>query len=174
MDILAKQKFTNVLIIALVIINIGCLSFIWFNKPGSSIALPPPDRKNVDRFLDKELGLNSDQENKFNEFRREHFETTIKFQNKIGRFKREILAESFNQKPDMQKIAIMTDSIGSLQKGYETFLSEHFQKLASVCTPEQREKLKDIFLSSFEPKRRPGIQPPPGRGMRRRPLVPPR
>ncbi len=166
MDILAKQKVTNILIIILVVINIGCLSFIWFREANHPKLPPPhPDRQNVNRFLDKELDLNTDQEKKFDEFRKEHFETTRKFEDKIGVYKKEILSESFNQKPDMQKINALTDSLSSAQKGYEMFLSEHFQKLASVCTPEQREKLKGIFLSSFGPKdRRP--MPPPGGEMR--------
>ena len=165
MDILAKQKLTNILIIVLVIINLGCLSFIWFREVNHPEISPPhPNRENINRFLDQQLNLNADQEKKFDEFRKEHFETTRKFEDKIAKYRREILSESFNQKPDMQKINALADSIGSAQKEYETFLSEHFQKLTSVCTPEQREKLKDIFLSSFGPKERKPM-PPSGREM---------
>ena len=171
MDILAKQKLTNILIIVLVIINLGCLSFIWFREVNHS-KIPPPhlDRENVNHFLDQQLNLNTDQEKKFEKFRQEHFETSRKYEDKIAKYRRGILTESFNQKPDMQKIYTLSDSIGLVQKEYEMFLSEHFQKLASVCTPEQREKLKDIFLPSFGLKERlpmlpPGkeIQPPPPR-----------
>ena len=170
MDILAKQKLTNILIIVLVVINLGCLSFIWFREVNHPKMPPPhPDRKNVNRFLDQQLNLNADQEKKFDEFRKEHFETTRKFENKIAEFRRGILSESFNQKPDVQKINALADSIGSAQKEYETFLSGHFQKVASVCTPEQREKLKDIFLSSFRPKDRLPMPPPGGE---RRPSPP--
>ncbi len=163
MDILAKQKFTNILIIILVIINIGSLSFIWFrefNRP--KLPPPSPGRENVNRFLDNELNLSQEQKQKFKDIRREHFETTRKFEDKVSEYKREVLSESFNQKPDKQKITVLIDSIGSAQKAYELFLSEHFQKLASICTPGQRDKLKDIFLNSFRPKDRPPL-PPPGR-----------
>ena len=100
MDIFTKQKFTNILIIVLVIVNIGSLTFIWFRESNHpKMPLPPPDSENVNRFLDKELELNADQEKKFNVYRKEHAETTRKFQDKTGRFRREILAESFNEKP---------------------------------------------------------------------------
>ncbi len=168
MDILAKQKLTNILIVILVVINIASLSFIWFrelNHPQLPSPPTPPNRENVNRFLDRELDLNADQEKKFDEIRKEHFEATRKFEDKIAEFKKEILSESFNQNPDMQKITSLADSICSAQKSYEMFLSGHFQKLSSICKPGQREKLKDIFFSSFSPKE-PPMPPPPRRNMR--------
>jgi hypothetical protein len=167
MDILKKQKLTNILIIVLVVINIASLSFIWFRELNHPQLPPPPaspNRENVNRFLDRELDLNAVQEKKFGEIRKEHFEATRLFENKISGFKKQLLSESFNQSPDMQKISVLTDSIGSAQKSYEMFLSGHFQKLAAICTPDQRVKLKIIFLSSFGPKEVPPV-PPPGRIM---------
>ena len=172
MDILAKQKLTNILIVILVVINIASLSFIWFRELNHHQLPPPPispDQEKVNSFLDRELDLNADQEKKFNENRKEHFEVTRKFEDRITGFKKEILSESFNLNPNIQKITALTDSIGSAQKSYEMFLSQHFQKLAAICTPDQREKLKDIFLSSFGPT--PPL-PPPGRIMQ--PGRPPR
>jgi Spy/CpxP family protein refolding chaperone len=174
-DILSKQKLTNILIIILVIVNLGCLSFIWFREADRPSLPPlppnPPDRENVTRFLDKELDLNEVQEQKFDELRKEHFKTTENFEEKIAGFKKDILSESFKNNPDSQKIEALADSIGSVQKRYELFLSEHFQKLSSICKPEQREKLKDIFLSSFGLKGKPPLPPPPaGRNL---PPVPP-
>ena len=177
MDILSKQKFTNILIIVLVIINIGSLSFIWFREFDHPKLPPPPNppnRENVNRFLNRELDLSAGQEKKFDEIRKEHFETTRKFENNMARYRKEILSESFNQNPDMQKINALSDSIGAAQKGYEMFLSEHFQKLSSICTPEQKEKLKDIFLSSFGLRERPPMPPRPGRNMQPSPPRPPR
>ena len=176
MDILSKQKLTNILIIILIIINIGSLSFIWYKEVHRPPLPPspqnPPNRENVNRFLDKELNLNEEQEQKFKELRKEHFENTRKFDDKIAGYKREILSESFKQNPDIQKIKALTDSIGSLQEAYELFLSEHFQKLASLCKPGQREKLKDIFLSSFGPKNKPPIPLPPPGGRNLQPVSP--
>ena len=165
MDILSKQKLTNILIIVLVIVNIGCLSFIWFreaNRPPSPPLPPnPPNRENITRFLDKELDLSEAQEQKFDELRDEHFKATKNFEDKITGFKKDMLSESFKQNPDKQKIVALSDSIGTVQKRYELFLSEHFQKLSSICKPAQKEKLKDIFLSSFGPKDKPPMPPPP-------------
>ena len=76
MDILAKQKFTTILIIILVIINIGSLSFIWFRELNHPKLPPPPnspDHENVNRFLDRELNLSADQEKRFDEIRRTWF-----------------------------------------------------------------------------------------------------
>lgn len=174
MDILEKQRLTNILIIILVIINIGCLSFIWIremNRPG--MAPPPPDRENVNRYLDKELNLNPDQEKQFMAIRKEHFETTRIFEDHISRLRKDILSESFALNPDMQKISQLADSIGSLQKGYELFLSQHFQKLASICSPEQKQKLMNIFLSSFDPNGMPPMQPNGKREMHPGPPMPP-
>ncbi len=178
MDILSKQKLTNILIIILVIVNIGSLSFIWFREanrpPLPPLPSNPPGLENVARFLDKELELSKVQGKRFDELRKEHFETTKKYEDKIAAYKKEILLESFKKSPDMQKIKAISDSIGSVQKGYELFLSEHFQKLASICKPEQREKLKDIFLSSFGPKEKPLMPPSPERHMPPSPPGPPR
>ena len=139
MDILSKQRFTNVLIIILIIINIGSLSFIWY-KEAQRPPLPPsppnpPNLENVNQFLYRELNLNKEQEQKFDELRKEHFETTRKLDDKIAAYKKEILSESFKQKPDMQKIKALSDSVGSVQKGYELFLSSHFQNIHAVSMP---------------------------------------
>lgn len=175
MDILSKQKLTNILIIVLVILNIVSLSYIWYREAGRPplhpLPLNPPGRENVGRFLDRELELSNAQKKEFDELRKEHFKTTKNFEDKINKLKKDILSESFKQNPDMQKIEVLSDSIGSVQKEYELFLSQHFQKLASVCKPEQREKLKNIFVTSFGPKDRPPV-PPPSEGGNLRPVPP--
>ena len=176
MDFLSKQKLTNTLIIALVIINIISLSFIWYkemHKPAFPLQLP--GREDVGRFIKDQLNLDDKQKAEFDEHMKEHAKVTKEMNDKSKRLKREILLEAFSEHPDSNKIDELTQQIGKFQSKYEKFLYEHFQKLASFCNPEQKEKLKNIFLSSFGGKDRPGM-PLPGerRGLERPEGPPPR
>ena len=139
--------------------------------------LPPPQpgREDVGRFIKDQLNLTDEQKNKFDKYMKEHAEITRKMNDEIGALKKEILIESFSPNPDSNKVNDLTQEIGKTQGEYEKFLYEHFQKLASVCNPEQKEKLKNIFLSSFGPKERPGMLPPGNHeGVGRREGPPPR
>jgi len=172
MDIFTKQKFVGVLIIVLIITNALSLSVIWFKELNpKKPPPPPPKREQLNNFLGEQLKLTPEQNKLFNKYRQEHLDSTIIINERVGGLKKQILAESFNQNPDLNKINALSAKIGSIQKEYEEFLSRHFQNLASVCNPEQKEKLKRIFVSSFGPQEGrpdPGRRPPPER------LPPPR
>ncbi len=174
MDFLSKQKLTNLLIIVLVIINILSLSFIWYKEMHRPQLPPPqPDRENVGRFIKDQLNLSDEQKGKFDMYMKEHAEVTQRMNDEIGGLKKEILIEAFNANPDSSKVTTFSEKIGKIQSDYEKFLYEHFRKLGTVCNPEQKEKLKNIFLSSFRPKERPGMPPPGNREGRPRPDGPP-
>ena len=174
MDFLSKQKLTNLLIIVLVVINILSLTFIWYREMHRPKLPPPqPGREDVGRFIKDQLNLNNEQKTQFDKYMKKHADVTREMNNKIGELKKEILIEAFNPNSDTNKVNDLTQKIGKIQGDYEKFLYEHFQKLASVCNPEQKEKLKNIFLSSFGPKDRPEIPPPGHREGMRRPEGPP-
>jgi Spy/CpxP family protein refolding chaperone len=161
MDVLSKQKLTNALIIILVVINIISLSYIWYkemNRP--KLPLPQPGREEVGGFIKEQLNLNDEQKRKFDEYMKEHADVTSQMNDKMGELKKEILLEAFRANPDSNKVNELIQKISKTQEEYERFLYLHFQKLASVCNPEQKEKLKDIFLSSFGPMKKPGMPPP--------------
>jgi Spy/CpxP family protein refolding chaperone len=175
MDILSKQKLTNLLIIILVVINIASLSFIWYRQLQSPPPLPPhpksPGIQHVNNFFGKELNLTLDQEKQFDKIRKEHVVKTNAMKDKMGGLRREILEDSFSDNPDTDKINKLAEKIGETQKDYEEFLSEHFRNLSAACNAEQKEKLKKIFMTSLVPpplpqppvprELKPGVKPPP-------------
>lgn len=171
MDFLSKQKYTNLLIIILVVMNVASLSFIWYKQlkpPPAPPAPPPPGREHVNNFLESELNLTPAQQKQFTEIRKEHAEKTRPMKQKMDRLRRQILQESFSDKPDTEKINLLAEKIGETQKNYERFLSEHFRNLNAACSAEQKEKLKKIFMTSLIPppppphpkEPKPGEQPP--------------
>jgi Spy/CpxP family protein refolding chaperone len=176
MDVLSKQKLTNALIIILVVINIISLSFIWYKEMNRPKLPPPqPGGEEVGGFIKEQLNLNKEQKKKFDEYMKEHAVVTSRMNDKIGEIKREILLEAFSANPDSNKVNELVQQISKLHGEYEKYLYFHFQKLASVCNTEQKQRLKDIFLSSFEPKDRPGMPPPRNRGrMRKQEILPPK
>lgn len=174
MDILTKQKFTNLLIIALVVINIASLSFIWYRQlqaPPKPPAPPPPAKVKVDIFFENELNLSAYQQKQFAGIRKEHAERTWRMNHRMRELRGEIIHESFSSKPDTEKIAALADTIAAIQKNYEEFLSAHFRRLMAVCTPEQKVILKNIFVSSLAPPEEP--PPPPRNKAGDRPPPPP-
>jgi len=144
MDWLTKQKTQAWAIVVLVIINIATLVTLWMSRP----ALPPmfingrPDNNN---FLKNELGLNTDQESKFQLLRKSLFDSMNVINKQIWTKKLEIHDQAFNPNPDIQKVNNLLQQIASLQVLSEKLLFNHFAGLKNILSPDQLIKFNKII-----------------------------
>jgi len=165
MDFFTKNKYAAWTIVILVLLNLFTLGTLWMKQ-----FMPPPllvdteleKPRDVQKFLKKELNLDDNQIEKFEESRREHFEQTREIHEDIQRLKREMVSELFNSEPDTAKMNALAHEIGQKQIKLEKLFSSHFLGLKSVCGVDQRHKLRGLlhdYLMRGEPRvRRPGIR----------------
>src|ERR1035438_5036490 len=136
MDWLTKQKTQAWAIVLLVIINIATLVTLWMGRP----TLPPMlinGRPDINNFLKNELGLNNDQENKFNLLRKSLFDSMDVINTQIWIKKSEIQNQAFKENPDTQRVNNLLQEIAGFQVLNEKLMFNHFTQLYKVLSADQ-------------------------------------
>ena len=115
--------------------------------------------------LASQLALDASQSASFTKLRQEHFLKVQPEMQTITLLKKQLVDESLQEKPDVQKIGELAAAIGSRQAVIERELALHFHELAKVCKPEQRGLLKEalnrIATRKFSGRKARWENPPP-------------
>lgn len=152
-----NSRFLKTVITILLIINIGTLTFMWVHRP--PVEGRPP-RHDVGEFLSHELNFSNNQENKFNELKKEHHQSTEMLRDKNKLFHDQFFDLMKTNPVDSTKVNSTLDSICSTQKQLELVTFSHFQKIRALCTSDQQKKFDEVIdeaLRMMAPK------PPPHR-----------
>ena len=159
-----KNKLLTALVVLLLIANAATLALFWMGKAKH----PPRPKGTPQEFLVKELKLDTKQQEQLDVLRKEHREAADELREKIKDAK-----ESFF---DLLKQANVTDSakqaaakaVSSNTEALDLMTLNHFQKLRTLCTPEQQNKFDKIIheVASMIGQPRPpggpeGDRPPP-------------
>jgi c-di-GMP-related signal transduction protein len=127
-------------------------------------------RPDTNNFLKNELGLNNDQENKFNFLRHSLFDSMDIINRQIWAKKLEIQNQAFNPNPDTLKVNKLLHEIGEYQIQNEKLIFNHFSELHKFLSPDQLVKFNKIVSrpdktslphNPGEPPHS-GMPPPPG------------
>jgi|ERR1035438_816806 hypothetical protein len=159
MDWLTKQKTQAWAIVVLVIINIATLVTLWMGRP----TLPPMlinGRPDINNFLKNELGLNNDQENKFNLLRKSLFDSMDVINTQIWIKKSEIQNQAFKENPDTQRVNNLLQEIAGFQVLNEKLMFNHFTQLYKVLSADQVVKFHKLL--SMPGRNDHKNMPPPG------------
>ncbi len=171
MDFMTSKRFITTALVFLVVLNITLLGMLWWQNTNRPFQGSPISAREFNRHpsFTAQLGLTEAQALSFRNLRQEHFRKVAPEMEAIAQLKKQLLDESLRAKPDAKKIAILAESIGTNQATIERELALHFNALAKVCTPEQRNGLKKV-LERFATRRyfgrneRGENNPPPRRG----------
>ena len=157
-----KSRFLKIVIIALLVLNLGTLSFLFINHlHGKGHHGPPHDQEGPARFIIEKLGFDEKQQAAFNDLKREHqgqmrmMEDSIKMQ-------RDQLPELITSGNDAKADSVAT-AIGRCQKQIERYTYQHFVKVYALCNDQQKDKFKDIIGEILHMMGRRGGPPPPER-----------
>lgn len=155
MDFLTRNKFLITLIIILIVLNISSLITVWLlsSERNEHVLTPRRDtqeQRDAMDFIQFELGLDSLQEMKIDNFRDYHFKERREADKYILDLRREIIRETIKPEPDtflMQKYAGM---IGAKQKELELLVYDHFKRIKSVLNPGQVKKFDLLMHEMIE------------------------
>jgi hypothetical protein len=159
----AKQITYVWTIVLLVILNIATLLTLWLGRP-TLPSMFKNGRPDVNNFLRNELGLNNDQENKFQLLRKSLFDSMDVINKQIWTKKSEIHDQAFKVNPDTQKVNNLFQEIAALQVLNEKLMFNHFSALKNILSPEQLVKFNNIVSrpDKISPPHNPGEMPHPG------------
>ena len=170
MDFMTSKRFITAALVFLVVLNMTLLGVLWWQNTHSPFQGSPTSTREFNRHpsFTAQLGLTEAQALSFRNLRQKHFRKVAPEMEAITRLKKQLLDESLRAKPDSKKIAMLAESIGTNQAAIERELALHFNALAKVCTPEQRNALQKVLerLSArrlFGRNERWENSPPPGR-----------
>jgi len=150
MDFFSKYKFSIWIVLALIVLNIATLIFMWVTIGSSQrYPMPPPphghDRMSVFDQMKRELGLDKEQIVKFDVVTKKHLDEMKALRDSIQLYKDKIIDESFSSNADIAQTDFLSSKIGQFQAEIEKSISQHFIGVNKICTPEQTQELKDLF-----------------------------
>lgn len=162
--ITSKNKILTAAVILLMLANVALMATLWWHHRSPR----HPGRGTPADYLVKELGLNTDQQNKLKELASEHHQQSEKIREKIKDARHELF--SLLQQPgtsdSIKKSA--ADNVSKQLEELDLLTFDHFQQVRALCTPEQQKKfdaiIEDVLemIASGSPPPRNGERPPPG------------
>jgi Spy/CpxP family protein refolding chaperone len=166
MNTYSENRIVFWILIFLVLINITALAtyFIYIRKP-VNVNMQAGYRQGI--ALRQELSLTSDQSlevNRINSVYRASSEPVVE---RIRQKKAELLEELSKVVPDTTQLQIIANEIVTEQRNLQEANIRQFLDLKKVCTPEQTEKLSQIYAELYgceNTMKSPGK----GKGMRQR------
>ncbi len=136
-----NQKFTNILLLVLVLLNIGLGYALW----QSTKRHHPPDINTVVNVFKAELNLTEEQTNRFmaviDNHRMEH--------KGLGESQRQLRLQMVKKviSGDIDSLTLATsiEEIGEKQSDMVGSFVKQYQDLRAICTPEQKQKFTNLF-----------------------------
>jgi periplasmic protein CpxP/Spy len=149
-----KLKFYKMVILVLVVINLLTIGTVWFVKPKGP--RPMPHERDM-TFLSKELGMTGANKMTLDVLETQHHTEKRELLGKNKALRESMFSLLKNNITDSIKINQYVDSILTNQKEIELMTYYHFNKVKTLCTPEQQLKLEETIAEAI---RMAGGKPP--------------
>jgi periplasmic protein CpxP/Spy len=153
-----NNRFLKIVILVLILINLGTLTFMWVNRP---VNRPGDKRAVAAGFIARELNLSELQRREYKGMRISHLRTLEKLQEQDKILHERFFRQLFAEVPDMQAVIDLADSIALNRKEMEILTYDHFRHLQHILTPEQQKKFREIFDDVLKIVLPPPPSPPP-------------
>ena len=135
-----NQKITNIALVVLVIMNIGLMVALVLGPP------PPPSPEQMTQRVVRALDLEPDQEKRFKELERVHFDQTKVLVDSMRDLRNSLVAQVDAPPTITEPIAL---KIGDLDGRLTLLLVRHYEALAAELEPAQQAELKRMFERRF-------------------------
>lgn len=155
MDIVNQNKFKNILLVFLIVVNLLTVSIIWMQTANRNEQSPKEQNNRPSESVDlmkKTLDLDEGQTAQLEKIRTFQLDLLKKYNDKLDEVKKQLADELFKDKPDTALANTKVKEIGELQAKVESIRFKHFNELLSICTPKQKEKMKPVIMEVFSKK----------------------
>lgn len=163
-----KERFYAVVIIALLLLNLGTLGYLWRGKRHAPPPPPPPHGAHGDagRIIVRELKLDEAQRKAFEEFKHKHRKSTDSLQRLIRQSQVALFGLVKQDVMDTVARDSLLNNIEQYEAAKHLVTIEHFGDIRSILRPEQKDLFNDLMEDIGTQITGPGRQgpPPPRRG----------
>jgi protein CpxP len=146
----------NIVIVVLVVVNAGCLFFLWQTKMHHPRG--PHGDRGPKNFIIKELKLDDKQQAAYMDLIKEHRAQMKEGQECMRTYRDSLVSLMLTN--DTAGVNYYTHRLGECQKTIELSTFSHFQKLGGLCNAEQKAKLVKTIQEGVKMMG----PPPPGGG----------
>ncbi|MBU2912862.1 periplasmic heavy metal sensor [Reichenbachiella agariperforans] len=126
----------NILIGALIVINLGCVWFIFQDHRKMQDAPRDRQKGRFEAKLKKDIGLDDAQVKAFMEMKKKHMQEMHIKMSRVQDLRKKMFDGLDN--PNFN-IDAQTDSIAQSQKELDMMVFAHFRELKTICRPDQYE-----------------------------------
>jgi hypothetical protein len=152
MDLVNQNKMRNWVIGFLLVLNLLTVSIIWMQTARRAEPRPKEDGTRAPgsvSLMKQMLNLDEAQAKRFEAILASGREQSKAYADRLTELKSQLALELFKEKPDTVLVSATAREIGKVQATVELIRYRYFQELLTVCSPEQREKLKPIVMDVF-------------------------
>ncbi|RIH65979.1 periplasmic heavy metal sensor [Mariniphaga sediminis] len=110
----------------------------------ANIEMPAQQRT---RFFREQLNLEPGQLEVFRELNRDFNRTAWQINRQLESLRIEMVMEMGEKDPDKQKLEAISKEVGQLHTQLKNKTIDYYLEMKGVCTEEQQQKLKELFLS---------------------------
>ena len=165
-----KQTLLTILVLVLVALNIGLVTFMWYTqRPNSG-----PGGPETANFLMRELHFSSEQEQQYKKLQQQFTDSLEPIRNRERQVHDRFFEMMHAANPDSTLVAASIDTMGHIRSEIEYLTFVHFRQVRALCNTEQQQKFDNIISDAM---RRMGPRPQgtpngPGREQHRPPDQP--
>ena len=157
-----KETLLTVAVIALLLLNLGMLGFLFFQRPPRPGAPDPLGRRIVET-----LQLDDAQQQQFEVLKTAHHAKMEDFNKAYRDGLGNYFALLKNERVDTAQRDSLQAMLVQIQNERLNITFQHFAELKALCTPEQQQRFQDLLPELMQViLPRPERRGPPGRGGR--------
>jgi len=156
-----KYKTLIWAVIILIALNMATQLYLYFHTHQSTSlakgSLEEISKDSVGRgaiFFGEQLGLNMEQMESFREIHREYNRSANQITRNLEMLRIEMIRELGEKHPDLQKINQTNHDFGKLHEELKNQTANYYLELKRICTPEQQQRLQQIFETIAQPPQR--------------------
>ncbi|WP_185716182.1 Spy/CpxP family protein refolding chaperone [Larkinella knui] len=127
------------IIIALVVLNAGLLTWMWL---GSQRHHRDGDGRS---YLSKTLGFSEEQRAKYRAMRQRHFQTIRPLLDSMRQERKRFFGQVSDSTQTDAVLMQQARQMGEKTARLDVLTLRHFQQVSALCTPEQRQKLRQVL-----------------------------
>ena len=159
MSIFTRSKLLIFIILLLVATNISTIVTVWHKTNNQSEQYNIVSDNNIDqprlqrgRHFRDELNLSPEQFRQFRQFRQQYHPIVHDLKTQMNYKRVELLNELSKVQPDTLILNQISIDIGVMHTEMKMATNAYFINMKSVCSPQQQEKLTEVFKAMLNPK----------------------
>ena len=146
-----KNTLLTALVVVLVALNIGLVTFMWYTQR------PRQEGPDTTRFLINQMHFDKTQEQQYVALQHRLSDSLEPIKDAERKIHDRFFEMMHAENPDTALVAATIESMGHLRSRIEYFTFVHFRQVRALCTPEQQKKF-DAVISDL--MRHMGPRPP--------------